>query len=121
MLGEVPGVRALDGHAADRVEQDDVVDDRLERRSSAGIDPRRPSPGPGDGHEVGAAAPDLDELGEDRQGDLLGRLGAEVEAGRRPQRGEPLLGDRRLLAQPLAHDAGPGRRRDEPDVRHLAA
>ena len=50
---------------------------------------------PGRGHEVGPAAPDLDELGEDRERDLLGGLGAEVQAGRGAQRGEPLLGERR--------------------------
>ena len=35
---------------------------------------------PGRRHEVRPAAADLDELGEDREGDLLGRLGAEVDA-----------------------------------------
>ena len=51
--------------------------------------------GPGEATKVGRPAPDLDELGEDRQGDLLGRLPAEVEAGRRAQCREPLLGDPR--------------------------
>ena len=118
VLGEVPGVGALDGHAADRIDQDDVVDDRLERD--------RLGDGPGDGRgtrrrdEVGAAPPDLDQLGQDRQRDLLGRLGPDVQPGRGPQRGDPLVTDRRLLAQPLADDAGAGRRRDETDVRRVA-
>ena len=70
---------------------------RRGRRRVAG----RASPGPATATNVGPAAPDLDELGEDRERDLLGRLGAEVDAGRRPQRGEPLLGEAGLVAQPL--------------------
>ena len=103
VLGEVAGVGPVDGHAADRVEQHDVVDDGLERRR-----PRRPlAPasvaGPGRRHERRPAAADLDQLGQDRERDLLGGLGAEVDAGRRAQRGEPLLGEAGLLAQPRAH------------------
>ena len=71
--------------------------------------------------EVGAAAADLDQLGEDRERDLLGRLRTEVHAGRRPQRGEPLLGQSRLLAQPRPDGGGAGRRGDESDVAGVAA
>ena len=56
--------------------------------------------GPGAATNVRTAAAHLDQLGEDRERDLLGRLRAEVQAGRRAQRGESLLGDARLLAQP---------------------
>ncbi len=87
------------------------------RRSWRGCRP--PSPGPATRRNRAAAA-DLDELGQDRQRDLLGRLGAEVEPGRCPQRGEPLVTDGRLVAQPLADDAGSGRRRDKADVGHVA-
>ena len=97
--------------------QHDVVDDRLER-DRLGDDP---GDGRGTGRcdEVRPAAPDLDELGQDREGDLLGGLGADVEAGRCSQRGDPVVADRRLLAQPLAHDAGTCRRRDEAHVGHV--
>ena len=86
VLGQVPGVGAVDGHPAHRVGQHDVVDDGLEGDvlGQPGGDGRRA----GRGHEVRPAAADLDELGEDGQGDLLGRLGAEVEAGRGAQRGD---------------------------------
>ena len=49
----------------------------------------------GRGHERRRPAPDLDELGQDRQGDLLGGLATEIETGRGAQRGQPLLRDRR--------------------------
>ena len=108
----------VDGHPAHRVVEHDVVDDRLEGDvlGQAAGDGRRA----GRGHEVRPAAPDLDELGQDGQGDLLGGLGAEVQAGRGAQRGDPLVADGRLLAQPLADDAGAGRRRDETDIRRVA-
>ena len=117
VLGEMPGVRLVDGHPADRVDEHDVVDDRLERDRVGQPGHRR---GTGRGDEVGPAAADLDQLDQDRQRDLLGRLGADVEPGRRPERGDPLVADGRLLAQPVADHPGAGRRRDEPDVRRLA-
>ena len=40
--------------------------------------------------------------------------------GRRAQCGDALIADRRLLAQPVAHDRRPRRRGDEPDVGRLA-
>ena len=43
--------------------------------------------------ELGPAAADRDQLGEDRHGDLLGRRGADVHPARRPQRGNALLGE----------------------------
>ena len=64
--------------------------------------------GPGDGDEVGPAAPDLDELGEDRERDLLGGLGAEVEPGRRAQRGEPLVGAMPVSSRSHGTDRAPG-------------
>ena len=73
----------------------------------------------GRGDEVGPTAADLDELGQDRQGDLLRGLGAEIDAGRSPERRDALVADRRLLAQPVADDGRPRRRRDETDVRRL--
>ena len=79
MLGEVTDVGAVHGHAADRVEQHDVVDDGLDLEEPARPRPASParvrprmSPSP----------PDLDELGQDGQGDLLGSLAAEIESGR---------------------------------------
>jgi hypothetical protein len=90
---------------------DDVVDDGLERSTAAGARERRR---PGRRDERRPPAPDLDELGEDRQGDLLRRLRAEVHAGRRPERSEPLLRQAGVVAEPLANDVRPGsaRRRD---------
>ena len=76
--------------------------------------------GPGDATNDRRPAADLDELGQDRQRDLLGRLGAEVEPGRRAQGRQPLVGHARLVAQPRPDDRGPGRRRDEPDVGRVA-
>lgn len=87
------GPLALDGHPADGVEEDDLVARsgfglllRLRGRSG---DRRRS----GGSDEGGPTTADLNELGEDREGDLLGRLGPDVEPGRRPQRSDPLLGD----------------------------
>ena len=80
-------MRPIDGHAADRIEQHDVVDDRL-GRSHLELAGRRPATvaGPGEATKSAGPAADLDELGQDREGDLLGRLGAEVHPGRRAQR-----------------------------------
>src|SRR3954451_11008061 len=106
MVGEMPGVSALDSHAADRVDQHDVVDDRLERDRLGQARDRRWTRR---GDEICAPPADLDQLRENRQRNLLGRLRADVETGRRPERGDPLLADRRLLTQPLPHDPGPRR------------
>ena len=73
----------------------------------------------GRGHERRRPAPDLDELGQDRQGDLLGRLATEIETGRGTQGGEPLFGDRRVVAEPRADDRRARRRGDEAHVRHV--
>src|SRR4051794_4465927 len=117
VIGEVPGVSALDRHAADRIDQDDVVNDGFE------CDRLRDDAGDRCGawrrDEVGAASADLDELGKDRQGHLFGRLGTDIHPGRRPQRADPLVTDRCLLAKPLANDSPTRRGRDEAHVRGL--
>jgi hypothetical protein len=105
------GVRPVHGHAADRVLEHDVVDDWLQRDRLR--DPGRDGRGARRRDEIGAPAANLDELGEDRQRDLLGGLGTDVEAARGPQCGDPFVPDGRLLAQPLADDTGAGGRRDE--------
>ena len=121
VLGEVARVGPLHGHAADRIQQHDVVDGRGRWRHRGA---RRPTPasvaGPGDATKVGRPTPDLHELGQDGDRDLLGRLGAQVHPGRRAQRGDPFRPEHRLLVEPLAHDGGPGRRGDETDVRRVA-
>src|SRR4051794_38713570 len=117
VIGEVPGVSALDRHAADRIDQDDVVHDGFEcdrLRDDAGDHCRAWRR-----DEIRAASSDLDELGKDRQGHLFGRLRTDIHPCGRPQRGDPLVTDRRLLAKPLANDTRTRRRRDEAHVRGL--
>ena len=123
VLSEVPGMLAVDGHAADRVEQHDVVDDRARGPSPRARprSPRRPAspvrawPRTAPGRAGPARSSAMIETR-----DLLGRLGAEVDAGGCPERGEPLLGDVRLVAQPRADHAGTGGRGDQADVRDVA-
>ena len=108
----------VDGHPADGVHEHDIVHDRLdggqrraarprERRRTRRRDERR------------RAAPHLHQLAEDRDRDLLGRLGAEVEARRRAKRREPLVRDLALVPEPCPDMLRPGRRRHEPDVGHV--
>ena len=70
------------------------------------------------GHERGPPAPDLDELGQDRDGHLGGRLGAEVDARRRPDREDAIRLDA-LVEQPGPDRGGPGRAGDEADIGHI--
>ena len=107
VLGEVAASSAVDGHPADRVEQDDVVDGRLIRGRDRPAAPASVA-GPGAATKCGPPAPDLDELGEDREGDLLGRLGAEVEPGRGAQRGQRSSGSTPSSRSQVADDARPG-------------
>ena len=91
--------------------------------STAGPSGRRrrgaPAPtsvaGPGRGHERRPAAADLDELGQDRYGDLGGGLGPEVDPGRRPHREDAVRLDA-LVEEPGPDGRGPGRAGDQPDV-----
>ena len=122
VLGEVAGVLPVHGHPADGIDEHDVVDDGR----GVGRPGERGGIAPGQGrrtrrrHEGGPATADLDELGEDGEGDLLGRLGAEVEAGRGAERGDP-LGFEHVSSRSHVTDHGrPRRRRDEPDVGDVA-
>ena len=123
VLCQVARVGSVDGHAADRVEEHHLVgpDGRRGRVCVGG--PYRLLGGQrgrsGCRHEGGATAPDLDQLGQDRQGDLRGGLRPQVEARRRPQRGEALLGHT-ALAQEAAHHLCARGRGHQPDVGHLA-
>ena len=119
-------MRPVDGHPAHGVEQDDVVDrDRLGRvpagRRWRRWPARRPAWPARGRHEGGPTAADLDELGQDRDGDLGGLLRAEVEAGRRPQGGDPLGRRRPSREQPGPDRLGPGRAGHQADVGRLEA
>ena len=91
VLGEVPGVGAVHGHAAHRVESARCRRRRARGSCAASRPATRRRAGRRD--ERRPAAAHLDQFGEDRDRDLLGRLGAQVDAGRCPQRSDPLLGD----------------------------
>ena len=119
MLRDVSGVVLVDGHAADRVHQDDVVGNGRDRPSGATRLPRRPWPDRVT-RRSRPSPPDLDQLGKDREGDLFGRFGADVHAGRRSQRREPFLGETGLLPRPGPNGGGPGRRRDKAHVAGVA-
>ncbi len=70
------------------------------------------------GHERGPPPPDLDELGQDRDGHFGGRLGAEVDPRRRPDREDAIRLDA-LVEQPGPDRGGPGRAGDEADIGHV--
>ncbi len=110
----------LHGHAADGIEQDDVRSrrDRGLLQSAGLATGERGRSRRGD--EVGPTATDGDELGEDRQGDLCRRLGAEVQARGSTKRGEALGGHAGLLPEPGPDGDRPSRRRDEPGVGDVA-
>ena len=82
---------------------------------------RRRVAGPGAATKSARPASDLDELGEDRERDLLGGLGTEVEPGGARRAASRSSRDARLVAQPRAHDVGSRRRGDEPHVRRHRA
>src|SRR4029079_1879529 len=87
VLREMARSRPIDGHPTDRVLQRDIVGDGLDRGHSRTS--RAPcGRGAGRRDEGRAPTPDLDELGEDRQGDLLGGLCATVEARWAPEGGQ---------------------------------
>ena len=116
VLGEVAGVRAVDGHAADRVEQHDVVDDRFERRSSRAMPPATVA---GPGEATKSARPRRTWTSSAR---IESATSSAVSAPRSRPAGARSAASRSSATvvssrSHVADDAGPGRRGDEPDVR----